>query len=197
MHEPEHLTPAEVAQLLGVAPVTVRAWAGRGLRAERVTPGGHRRFRRAEVERFARERGIPLPVQTAIAVPRTLVVDDDPQVRTLLGEFLTRREVPHALACDGFEAGLLVATFRPQLVLLDLLMPGLDGLEVCRRIKAEVATRAVRVVMMSGHFAPGRIGAARAAGVEACLTKPLRLEEVATVLDRHAARAATGDGTSA
>ena len=63
----EFLTPAEVAHLLGVAPVTVRAWASKGLCADRITPGGHRRFARHEVERFARKRGIPFAPGAEVA----------------------------------------------------------------------------------------------------------------------------------
>ena len=188
MAEPEHLTPAEVAHLLGVAPVTVRAWAGRGLKAERVTPGGHRRFRRSEVERFARERGIPLPEDVRGRTPRTLVVDDDPQVRLNLHEFFERQGVPHALAADGYEAGLRLATFRPQLVLCDLSLPGVDGVSLCRRMRADADGRDVRVVAMSARLAPGAMAELRASGVEGCLLKPLRLAEVATlVLQQDAA----------
>lgn len=171
----EFLTPAEVAQLLGVAPVTVRAWASKGLCADRITPGGHRRFARHEVERFARERGMPLARGPVSSTPRTLVVDDDPQIQRLLCDFLGQYGVQTAIASDGFEAGFQVAIFHPDLVLLDLKMPGIDGLEVCRRIKADPATRATRVVFLSGYLTAERREAMRIAGAELCIEKPVDL----------------------
>jgi len=189
----EFLTPAEVANLLGVAPVTVRAWASKGLCADRVTPGGHRRFARHEVERFARERGMPMSRGQLSTTPRTLVVDDDPQIQRLLCEFLAAHGVESAIAGDGFEAGFQVATFHPDLVLLDLKMPGMDGLEVCRRIKADPATRATRVVFLSGYLNTERREAMRIAGAELCIEKPLDLVQLATQLALGEVRAMAGN----
>ena len=179
----EFLTPAEVAHLLGVAPVTVRAWSSKGLCADRVTPGGHRRFARHEVERFARERGIPFAGGPGSGTARTLVVDDDPQVRDLLCEFLATHGVETAVAEDGFEAGFKVATFHPTVVLLDLKMPGMDGLEVCRRIKSDPSTRATRVVFLSGYMNSETREAMRVAGADLCLEKPLDMALLASHLE--------------
>lgn len=179
----EFLTPAEVALLLGVAPVTVRAWAGKGLCADRITPGGHRRFARHEVERFARERGIPFASGPKAGAARTLVVDDDPQVQRLLCAFLSEHGVETAIAGDGFEAGFQVATFQPTVVLLDLKMPGMDGLEVCRRIKADPATRATRVVFLSGYLTSENREAMRVAGADLCMEKPLDMALLAAHLE--------------
>lgn len=179
----EFLTPAEVANLLGVAPVTVRAWANKGLCADRITPGGHRRFARHEVERFARERGIPYVGAQGGGQARTLVVDDDPQIRRLLCDFLSTHGVETEIAGDGFEAGFKVATFHPTVVLLDLKMPGMDGLEVCRRIKADPATRATRVVFLSGYMNNETREAMRVAGADLCLEKPLDMALLASHLE--------------
>ena len=189
----EFLTPAEVAQLLGVAPVTVRAWASKGLCADRITPGGHRRFARHEVERFARERGIPFAHGPASTVPRTLVVDDDPHIQRLLCEFLAERGVETAIAGDGFEAGFQVATFHPNLVLLDVKMPGMDGLEVCRRIKADPATRATRVVFLSGYLSAEGREAMRVAGADLCIEKPLDMALLATQLELESTQVMAGN----
>ncbi len=182
-HNEELLTPAAVANLLGVAPVTVRAWASKGLCANRITPGGHRRFARYEVERFARERGMALASELSSVTPRTLVVDDDPNIQRLLCDFLAERGVATAIAGDGFEAGFQVASFHPNLVLLDLKMPGMDGLEVCRRIKADPATRATRVVFLSGYLTVERHQAMRSAGADLCIEKPLDMALLATQLE--------------
>lgn len=169
------LTPQEVAALLNVAPVTVRAWAQKGLLAACTTPGGHRRFPREEVERFARENGLWLPPKTSPRPPRVLIVDDDRQVAGYLVEFLRGLEPPVAVEAvhDGFAAGYQVHGFKPDMVLLDLMMPGMDGFQVCRRIKQEASTAAVRVIAMTGFPTPEHQQRILEAGAECCLPKPL------------------------
>ena len=88
-----------------------------------------------------RENGMPLAeeLQAGSGKLRVLVVDDEPAIRDLLSEHFTTRTPSYEVmtAADGFEAGRLVATFRPDVVLLDLRMPGMDGFQVCRTIKAD------------------------------------------------------------
>lgn len=166
-----YLTPNEVAQWMMVSPITVRGWAQKGLLQAEVTPGGHRRFRSAEVERFARQwnpAGNKGPL-------RVLIVDDD---RTVLGfiKELLDDGVHHTVvdtASDGFEAGRKVHTFSPDVVLLDLMMPGINGIEVCHQIKQTPGLAEVRVIAMSGYLDAKNEAALLAAGAECCLTKPL------------------------
>lgn len=166
-----YLTPTEVAQWMMVSPITVRGWAQKGLLLAEVTPGGHRRFRREEVERFARQwnpAGHKGPL-------RVLIVDDDPAVLGFLTELLAGGEaaVEVATATDGFEAGRQVHVFAPDIVLLDLMMPGIKGTEVCRRIKAAPGQSQVRVIAMSGYLSPDAEAELLAAGAECCLAKPI------------------------
>ncbi len=173
MPETTYLTPREVAEILHVAPVTVRHWASKGwLQAER-TPGGHRRFARGEVERLAREHGF-LPVPGESGGLHVLIVDDDHQFVRLLREMLEGEpEVARVtLAHDGFEAGWQVSAARPDLVLLDLRMPGIDGFAVCTRLKADPLTRGIRVMAMSGCADAGDRRRILEAGAEDFLAKP-------------------------
>ena len=77
------------------------------------------------------------------------------------------------VANDGFEAGQKLQTFRPHTVLLDLMMPGINGFDVCRKIKENPETRDTRVVVMTGYHTLENMMQAMEAGAEACLTKPL------------------------
>lgn len=169
-HKP-YLTPQEVAEWMLVSPVTVRGWAQKGLLQAEVTPGGHRRFRREEVERFARQwnpAGNKGPL-------RVLIVDDDRAVVGFLKELLEGGD--HAVvvetADNGFEAGGKVHTFLPDVVLLDLMMPGIRGTEVCRQIKQLPGHAEVRVIAMSGYLTPENEAELLAAGAEVCLAKPI------------------------
>ena len=164
-----YLTPNQVAALLHVSPVTVRHWASQGKLPFVVTPGGHRRFPRAEVERLARSLG------GGGDRLRVLVVDDDCQLAGFLREWLGSLAGPPRVevAYDGFEAGQKVAEFRPDLVLLDLMMPGLDGFRVCRRIRQAPGGEGVRVIAMTGYYTEDNVRKALESGAEACLAKPL------------------------
>jgi excisionase family DNA binding protein len=175
------LTPAEVAALLHVSPVTVRNWASRGELEALVTPGGHRRFSRAAVERFAAARGMVLRFPGGGPM-RVLIVDDDKILAGLLDEVLREAGAATQVAGNGFEAGLALLSFRPAVVLLDIMMPGLDGFAVCTRIKADPATRDIRVIAMTGYPTSDNVARIREAGAELCLAKPFDLDALTALL---------------
>lgn len=172
------LTPTEVADMLLVSPITVRQWAQKGVLPARTTAGGHRRFSREAVQEFARKLG--MGERSLEEARRVLVVDDDPQLNGLLVELLKARggHVEVESAFDGFEAGSKVHAFRPHVVLLDIMMPGLDGFEVCRRLKSDVTTLHIRVVAMTGHYSPATAQRILAAGADHFLSKPFGNDEV-------------------
>ncbi len=179
MKRPPYLTPSQVAELLLVAPVTVRQWARKGwLRAE-LTAGGHRRFLKSEVERFAVERGLRLHHESREGI-RLLVVDDDPQFSAFLVELLRDQEGigQVAVAADGFDAGIMTQRFRPDVVLLDLMMPGLDGFSVCGRLKQDRSTRHIRVIAMTGYSTAENRKRILEAGAEQCLAKPFDITQL-------------------
>lgn len=176
--EKTYLTPNQVASLLMVAPATLRVWCDKGLIKAQTTAGGHRRFPREEVERFRRERSLGERGR------QILIVDDEPALTRYLSAFLKDvAGVSTAIACDGFSAGRLVQTFHPDTLLLDLMMPGLDGFEVCRQIKADPVTRHIRIVAMTGYPTPENIQRILEAGATACLGKPLDEERLLRSLD--------------
>ena len=168
-----YLTPTEVAKRLQVAPVTIRKWAQKGILNAITTPGGHRRYTEKELIRFAKE--YDLPYNNEFNKLRLLVVDDDLQLITYLDELFACYEdqVVVESAADGFEAGLAVHSFHPDTILLDLMMPGIDGYEVCKRVKSTPATNNIRIVAMTGLHTPETVDRIINAGAETCLAKPL------------------------
>lgn len=169
----KYLTSNDVASLLMVTTETIRQWARKGLLSAEVTPGGHRRFLLPEVERFAQERGMSLRHLQDDEF-RVLIVDDDEQVidyllnlfRTLPGNVSV--EVAH----DGFSAGHKVFSFRANVMLLDLMMPGMDGFEVCKQMKANPETEKIRIIAMTGHPTSENMERIVSMGAETCLEKP-------------------------
>ena len=180
-------TTFEAARLCHVSPLSIINWVNANRLPAFRTPGGHRRIRREDLARFMRENGIPLPeeLRDGSGRPRVLVVDDEAAIRDVIAESLARRTAPYEVmtAADGFEAGRLVATFRPDIVLLDLRMPGLDGFQVCRTIKGDSETAAIVVIAMTGYHTAETEARIVECGAVRCLSKPIEPSAVAVVID--------------
>lgn len=107
---------------------------------------------------------------------RALVIDDDAATRELIGTFLEAAGY-EVLAADGGEAGIaLAATSSPHIIILDLVMPGMDGYAVCRALGSHPTTRLVPIIMITGSDDPTLTRNAFAAGARACVPKPFRRE---------------------
>jgi excisionase family DNA binding protein len=172
----------DVAKICCVTPTTVIRWIEDGLIPAFKTVGGHRRVRREDLERVCRDRGIPFNAPLGQEVGRILVVDDEPVILDLVRDVV--RDLSHefevAVAKDAFDAGRLVATFRPQLIFLDLMMPGVDGFEVCARLRKDPATANTEVIAITGYYTEANMERILGAGASACLRKPLDVTEVRT-----------------
>lgn len=170
----------DVAKICCVTPTTVIRWIEDGLIPAFKTVGGHRRVRREDLERVCRDRNIPFNVPTGSEVGRILVVDDEPVVLDLVADVV--KELNHKfeveVARDAFDAGRLVVSFRPQLIFLDLMMPGVDGFEVCTRLKKDSATQNTEIIAITGYYTEANMDRILSAGAAACLRKPLDVMEV-------------------
>ena len=109
---------------------------------------------------------------------KVLIVDDDPNILFLISEVLTRNGYEPLMAYSGASALELVRTHRPELVVLDIMMPGLDGFEVCKKIKADPAYRDTKIVMLTAKTKAADIQAGLAAGADAYFTKPFKIAEL-------------------
>jgi two-component system phosphate regulon response regulator PhoB len=113
-------------------------------------------------------------------VPSILIVDDERPIRDLLEALLRDAGYATTTAVHGAEALALVAKSPPDLVIADVMMPVLGGAELCRRLKADPATRAIPIVLMSA-VTPYR---SHPSGEDGFLPKPFDLDEVEALVDR-------------
>lgn len=185
------LTTGDVAAHCQVSAETVANWIRRGVLSAYRTPGRHRRIRVDELQRFLVAHGMPVleEVGGQASRPRLLVVDDDAAVLRLVRTVLEQDdEYQLATAADGFEAGIQLGRLRPDLVVLDLMMPNLDGFAVCRRIKETPETRHAAVLVLTGYGDRRNEARALACGADGYMTKPFEAlqlrERVRALLDR-------------
>jgi two-component system OmpR family response regulator len=111
-------------------------------------------------------KGRPMSTQTI------LIADDEPTLRHLVRVIVASPERHVLEAADGDAAWSLLQTGRPQVALLDVIMPHRDGIEVTRAIRADPALAATRVILLTGMGEPGAIARGRAAGADHIVTKP-------------------------
>jgi excisionase family DNA binding protein len=176
-------TSHQIAELVQVSPSAVLRWIDQGLLPAFRTPGGHRRVLAPALVEFLKAHQLPIPRQLATPV-RVLVIDDEVRYLRSLGAVL-RRTQPGLLLelTDSPVEGLLkVGLTRPNAVLLDWSMPGMDGLEVCRRIKAAPETRDIAVIAVTGRASPELEASFRKEGASGFLAKPLGAEQVLEAL---------------
>ncbi len=176
MTNEEPLTTEQVALYCHVSRRAVLNWIERGSLKVYKTPGGHHRIRREDFLAFLDEYHMPVPEEIAEGYTgnRILIVDDDVNVVNGVRRILhSEKEYEIDFAYDGFDAGRKLLSFRPNLVILDIRMPGMDGYEVARRIKSVPEGRGVKVIAVSAYFDEEGRDKISSIGVEACLDKPL------------------------
>ena len=123
-------------------------------------------------------------------MPKLLLVEDNEMNRDMLSRRLTRRGYDVALAVDGEQGVAMARSEAPALILMDMSLPGLDGWEATRQIKAAAETRAIPVIAVTASAMTQSRAQVMAAGFDGYQTKPISvrefLETVRQVLDRHA-----------
>lgn len=179
------LTSYQVGSLLQVNPSSVNKWVKDGRIPAFRTPGGHRRIRAADLVSFLKSHQMPVPTSLANAArKRLLVVDDDPKqlesLQRVFKPYASRLEV--LLVDNGIDALVQLGAFKPHVVILDVFMPNLDGVEVCRRLKDMGDTTNINVIVTSAQLTPEIEAKAKEAGATLCLPKPLNIQEILAML---------------
>ncbi|HZE88874.1 MAG TPA: response regulator [Verrucomicrobiae bacterium] len=186
------LTTSEVAQYCQVTNDGVVKWIKAKKLKAYSTPGGHYRIRKSDFKDFLGRYGMPVDPNFFVEEKkRILVVDDESSIVEVISQALSDAQSFQVnTAHDGYEAGLKIGTFRPDLIILDIMMPHMDGIEVCKRIKGDPDTETIKVVAITGHPEQGNIDRAYRSGADLCLMKPLQIEhlrrEVARLLEQAA-----------
>ena len=169
------LTTFEISQICEVNPTTVQNWVKEKKLKAYVTPGGHRRVRREDLISFMKRFGMPIPMQLEGAPPFVLIVDDERSVIDVLTSMMRTSDeaIEIAGAQSGIEALLIIGERKPDLLILDIAMPGMNGIEVCQRLKGSPVTKKIKIVAISGVPDPAMRQGSLAAGADLFFAKPL------------------------
>ena len=128
--------------------------------------------------------------------PRVLIVDDNIMNIMIARDVLLAENFEVESASDGFEAMRKVTSFRPDLILMDIQMPGKDGLEVTRAVKADPITRDIRIIAFTAFAMRGDEAKMRTAGCDGYLSKPIDVLKFGAQV-RDYLQGAVGDGPGA
>ncbi|HBS29790.1 MAG TPA: regulator [Phycisphaerales bacterium] len=174
-------TTGEAAEICKVSQQTIiRCFDSGRLQGFRVPGSRFRRIPRDELLRFMRDNEIPTEnLESGSGKKRVLVVDDDPQIVELFVDALERDgRFEVRTASSGYDAGMLTEAFEPQLIVLDYMLPDINGNIVCRRIRENPRFKDTRIVFVSGVVNPEEIDALRAAGADDFVKKPFSIERL-------------------
>ena len=117
-----------------------------------------------------------------------LIVDDNPQNLKLARLLLSAEGYDARTAIDAEHALAVLADFTPKLILMDIQLPGMDGLELTRRLKAKPETQKIVIVTLTAYAMKGDEEKARAAGCDGYIAKPMRYKEFLTSIETQLAR---------
>lgn len=175
-------TTGEAAKICKVSQQTIiRCFDNGALKGFRVPGSRFRRIPRNELYNFMRDNGIPTDALES-GKRKLLVVDDDVELSELLRDsFLRDGRFEVKVANNGFDAGMMVKEFLPDIVILDIMLPDINGKEVCQRIRGDNTLESVKVICISGMIEQDKVADLRAAGADDFMQKPFTVEKL---LDR-------------
>lgn len=176
-------TSFQVAKLCGVSPSTVIHWVNIGSLPAFRTPGGHRRVQAQDLLEFVKKYKMPVPEElTGAGMPRkkVLIVDDEPAVAGMIKRAFSRKEelFEARAITDGIEALMVIGKWLPDLVVLDAVMPVVDGLRVCATLKNDPQTRHIKIIAITGKRLGDSDREFLQKNADAFYTKPLNIVEL-------------------
>ena len=170
--QPEWLTLGQAAKYLGVAQSTMRKWSDLGRVSAFYTPGGHRRYRRSDLDQFLDRSGPATATHAPDSGPLVLIVDDDERLREYVRVNLEAEGYEVREAGSGPAALEALGERSPDLILLDVMMPQVDGWETLRQIQEHTGIGAIPVIMFSGKVDEASATEAASRGAQAFIGKP-------------------------
>jgi len=174
-------TTSEIARYCAVTNDGVLKWIKSGKLRAFSTPGGHYRVSAEDFRTFLNKFDMPIDETFFRGSERrrsVLVVDDEPTIREIVRRLLSEMDEDMHIeeASDGYEAGIKIGALQPDLVIMDVMMPRVDGISLCRSIRANPKTEGVKVLAITAFPEQDNVKKMYDAGADLCLIKPLQFE---------------------
>ncbi|MFV1966469.1 MAG: response regulator [Pirellulaceae bacterium] len=172
-------TTGEAARICKVSQQTIiRCFDNGTLKGFRVPGSRFRRIPREQLFQFMKENGIPTDALES-GKRKVLIVDDDEELVELLVDVFERdARFDIRTANNGFDAGMLVKEFRPDLVVLDVMLPDINGKEVCQRVRSDSTLESVKIICISGMVEQDKVADLKLAGANDFIQKPFTVDRL-------------------
>lgn len=195
-------TTSEVARYCAVTNDGVLKWIKSGKLRAFSTPGGHYRVSSEDFREFLEKYEIPIDEAffSGQSKARTvLVVDDEADIRDIVRRVLRDAEPNLRIeeASDGYEAGIKIGQLQPDLIVLDVMMPRVDGISLCKSIRDNPETRGIKILAITAFPENDAFRRMYDAGADLCLMKPLQFDHFKLEVMRLLNEAARGQAASA
>ncbi|HVJ81725.1 MAG TPA: response regulator [Planctomycetia bacterium] len=172
-------TTGEAARICKVSQQTIiRCFDSGQLKGFRVPGSRFRRIPRETLHKFMKENGIPTDALDNDKREVLLVDDDLDLVETVRAALDRDGRFDVKVANNGFDAGMIVKEHRPELIVLDVMLPDINGREVCQRVRSDNQLEDVKILCISGMVEPDKIEDLKVAGANDFLQKPFEVEEL-------------------
>ncbi|MBU0952551.1 MAG: response regulator [Elusimicrobia bacterium] len=190
----ELLRISEIAKKAGVLPSKIRYYTDMGLlKVADQTEGGHRLYNEQETLQklnlieFYSKKGLTIDkikaeLERTVTKKKILVIDDDPEVAQLVEDVLKNKmDAEVKVAYDGFTAGRLITEYIPDLIVLDIMLPGVNGFEICKQIRTLPFLKDIKILAMTGYDSPDIKQKIFDAGANDFLAKPM---DIAVLIEK-------------
>ncbi len=175
--EQKAFTTFEAARICHVTHHSIKNWIRQGLIKASRTPGGHYRILEKDLDEF-REKYDMFPRDKNVKKYRIMVVDDDPDALNLIDNMLDKDEYEVIKVSNATEVGLKAIQLSPDLILLDFLMPEINGFEVCRALRKNDMTRFIPIMAITCLTKDSDIERIFACGADEYLAKPFKVDQL-------------------
>lgn len=176
------LSTGEIARHCRVSTVTVFNWIKAKKIPYHMTAGGQYRVERKDLVEFMNKYGMPVTNDLLTGdLYKILICDNDKALLNVIAEyFRTDARLELQTASDGYSACIQIGSFAPDLLILDIKMSDIDGLEVCRRVREGAQSKGIEIIVITGIDSdPEMSQTLRSLGVRTVLKKPFKLEDLA------------------
>ncbi len=175
-------TTGDIARLFGVSRISAYKWVINGKIKAFKIPGGRYKITKRDLLDFIKKSGMDSKIAGSFSREETriLIVDDEKLIIQSVRDYMEKANPSFIInsASDGFEAGRMLARAIPDIVILELFMPGINGFSLCRNIRNDPNTKHIKIIAITGYPTEENVKKVKESGADAVLSKPFDMKEL-------------------